>query len=444
MKTFHTAEFQMCAALLSDARTPFEVELAWSSLGNKHPNLSAILSLENYPKSALPPTIDKYSDGPKSYLTSYFQSSRLFFFDDDMASQMHSNGEIHFGIDYTLMFDTNVATYINKLVRNEPLGKIEPKVRSLLDSVLRDNLNFDHIFYMMENSRSVPLHHDSNPMSKLAFWKRINKKFRSNMVSLQLFRSINSEQYAITGDVTPEFSYFTATRNAILFCHDFYASKAGQEHVTHFVLIQRLILLSLIGMVNIQLSSKKGAAFKISKYFKYVHEIVGVYMDREAIIAHTYFSDSKNIKMLEKIKKGASIQRLIRQLSNIAWDMAAPRMMEKMMTLGGAHHEEARYFIPMFMSFDAGLKELLSIYRVKGAIYDRINGDLVQLPEKNSKEYFLENGCGQSLDALLNPISISERRSRARPDRQSVHSAIRQEFKTLRNLLKPEDLRDPK
>jgi hypothetical protein len=98
----------------------------------------------------------------------------------------------------------------------------------------------------------------------------------------------------------------------------------------------------------------------MDEYFKYVNKVVGAYFDREAIIAHKYFNDRKSLAILEKIKKGSSKVGLLKKLDNIAWDMAAPRFMEKLILAGG----EGRYFIPMFLTFDAGLRELLGHYEL--------------------------------------------------------------------------------
>lgn len=379
----------------------------------------------------MPPSIMKYTAKPNNFLVPYFSTDKMYFLDDELLSKMYSAGEFQFRIDYTLMFDTNIATYVNKLVRGEALGNIQSRVVALIDDILHDDLNFDHLFYMVENVKNVMFQVEHATPSKMRFWKSLDKNFRRNLVSLQLFRSIDCKEYKRTSNPHPQFSYREAARHAIDFTYDFYASPVGKNHALNFVLVQKMILLQLIGMVRIQLSSSKSARYKMGEYFKYVHNVVGAYFDREAIIAHKYFNDRKSLAVLEKIKKGGGKMGLLKKLDNIAWDMAAPRFMEKLMVAGG----EGRYFIPMFLTFDSGLRELLEQYPVKGVIFNKKTGSFAPIPEINTRDYFEQHGCADEIDHLYSEPVRSERLSRERPSRLSIHRLIRREYKTLRSFI---------
>lgn len=432
MKEFDKDEVRICMYMLSRAESPSDAVSAWRLLQNRHQDLSAIVSLSNYEQAAVPASIKKYTAKPNNYLVPYFSSEKMYFLDDELLSSMFTSGEFKFGIDYTLMFDTNVATYINRLVRGESVGNIQPRLVALVDDILHDGLNFDHLYYMVENVKNALSQIEHNYTSKLKFWRSLDKGFRKNMVSLQLFRSIDSEEYKRTSNPKPQFTYREATNNAIKFSFDFYASEIGKEQILNFVLVQKMILLQLVGIVKIQLSSGRGARSKMSEYFKYIHEVVGAYFDREAIVAHKYFSDRKSVAILEKIKKGGSKVQLLKRLDNIAWDMAAPRFMEKLIA---NNIGRGRYFIPMFLTFDANLKELLSHYPVKGVVFNRSDGSFYPMPEINTKEYFEQHGCLDEIEYLYSDPVRSERLSRAKPTRLSIHKLIRREYKSLRNLI---------
>jgi len=105
----------------------------------------------------------------RTYLVPYFSSPNIYFLDDASLTDMLSLNEAKLKIDYSLMFDTNLASYINKLVRGESLGNIQGKVISLIDSVLQDDLNSDHLFYMLENTKNVFPLLNSNSRSKTRF-----------------------------------------------------------------------------------------------------------------------------------------------------------------------------------------------------------------------------------------------------------------------------------
>src|SRR5690606_36452412 len=116
----------------------------------------------------------------------------------------------------------------------------------LIDEILHDGLNFDFLFYMVENIKNITNLVCNEQKSKISFWRSLGKDFRSNLVSLQIFRSIDSKEYKRTSSPRPLFTYRDAARRAVDFAYDFYASEVGNEHIHSFLLVQRLILLQLI------------------------------------------------------------------------------------------------------------------------------------------------------------------------------------------------------
>lgn len=442
MKAFEHQEVQICASILSEAKTPDDALIAWSSMQAKYPDLVGVVCLDSYRRSALPPSVKKYTNTPLNYLVPYFESEHIYFLEDDLLRDMFSSSEVKFGVDYTLMLDTNIASYINKLVRGESLGGMQNKIIPLIDEILHDDLNFDSLFYMVENVKNVINLIGNEQKSKISFWRSLNKDFRSNLVSLQIFRSIDCKEYKRTSNPKPIFTYRNAARRAINFTYDFYASETGKDYIIDFVLVQRLILLQLIGMVKVQLSSNRSASNKMGDYFNYIHEVVGAYFDRESIIAHKYFLDRNSIGILNKMQKGMPVSGLLKKLDNIAWDMAAPRFMEKLIT-SMTTASEGRYFIPMFVSFDNKLRELLSLFPVKGAIYSKSEGELIPLPKINTMEYFQLHGCGDYLKHLYSDPMKTERMSRPKPTRLSVHECIKREYRELRNVISPNKKMQP-
>jgi hypothetical protein len=284
---------------------------------------------------------------------------------------------------------------------------------------------------MVENLKNVRRSELKSAPSKIQFWRSLKKGFRQNMVSLQVFRSIDCEEYKRTSNPRPRFTYRQAARIAIDFAHDFYVSEKGAKQARKFLLVQRIILLQLIAMLRIQLSSPKGAKHKMQQYFRFIDEVVGAYFDREAIIAHKYFNDRNSMSVLEQIKKGGRKIRFLKRLDNIAWDMAAPRYMEQFVSSRGT----GRYFVPMFLTFDEGLRELLSQYPVKGVIFNRKTRSLTPIPVKSSIDYFVENGCRSEIEYISSSAARIQRSSRENLTMHQVHQLIKREYKELRQLI---------
>lgn len=430
MNEFDAQDMQNCIRVLSKATYPLEALASWSCLQDANPHLFAMVALKEWKKPLLPAVLEKYMAEPHNFVVPYFARNSLYFMDDHIFAQMTAGKEVTFGIDYTLTLDTNMVTFVDSMIQGRPLDNVAQEVQ-LLKDILRDNLNFDGMFYMVENiktaRRQLVRPHDS----AFKFWKSLSRGFRKNMVSFQLFRSIDSAAYKSTGVMQPRASYREAVRTAVGHSHDFYACQLGSERIHTLELPQRMLLLHLIGIVRIQLASARSPKNKMKEYFKYVHDVVGAYADREAVIAHKFFCNRNSIGSLEKIKKGGSKLRLLKYLDNIAWDMLAPRFLEKLILSGG----EGRYIVPMFVSGDKGLRQMMKAYPVKGALFNRSTGAFAPLPEICAETYFEKHGCASELEYLYSEPVRLERLSRAAPDLLTVHKLIKAEFKKLRGFM---------
>ncbi len=89
---------------------------------------------------------------------------------------------------------------------------------------------------MVENVKNIISIIAKEQKSKISFWRSLDKDFRSNLVSLQIFGSIDCKEYKRTSNPKPILTYRSAARRAINFAYDFYASEKGREHILEFVL----------------------------------------------------------------------------------------------------------------------------------------------------------------------------------------------------------------
>jgi hypothetical protein len=100
MKAFEHQDVQLCAYLLSEAKTPDDALIAWSSMQAQYPDLVGIVCLDSYRRSALPPSVKKYTNNPLNYLVPYFESEHIYFLEDDLLRDMFSSNEVKFGVDF--------------------------------------------------------------------------------------------------------------------------------------------------------------------------------------------------------------------------------------------------------------------------------------------------------------------------------------------------------
>lgn len=421
--------------MLSKAESPDDAVKSWSFLKGHYPNLVGAICISSYDKSALPSLVRKYTKPPLNYLVPYFYSEKMYFLEDQLLKEMFSSDRVDFPIDYTLMFDTNIASYVNGIVRGKSLGKSQSKIISFFDEVLNDDLNFDYLFYMVENIKVIKNIISKNFSSKITFWRKLDKGFRENLVSLQLFCSIDCQEYRRTSNPKPILSYRQAARSAIDYAYDFYNNKDSKEHLFSLVMIQRIILLQLIRIVRIQLQSNRNSKKKIAEFFDFVNNVVGAYFDRESVIAHKYFHNRNKITILRPFQKGMPTTGLLKKLDNIAWDMTAPRYMERLI-VSLSQTDRGRYFIPMFVSFDNDLRELLSFFPIKGVMYTKDTGDFIQLPKISTSDYFEEHDCKDLIDYMFKPEVKLARNSKSKHTRESIVKVIKDEYRELVKVIR--------
>ncbi|WP_221074755.1 hypothetical protein [Agarivorans aestuarii] len=418
---------------MSIADKPDDVRKAWANLKGQYPNLSSVIRLDDYDRNVLPQSVKKYTTKSDNYLVPYFKSDKLYFIDDEMVKNMFIKGTNVFPIDHSVMMDSNICSYIDSLVRGKPLGTVGSKLLPIIDDLLRDGLNFDFLFYMIENIKNILPSANFSANSKLEFWMSLNINFRKNLVSLHYFSSIDSKEYRKT--LRPNFllTYRQCARRAIDATFGLYMTSEGRSYLSQFADFQRVVLLSLIGMLRINFSSNKNGRNKMLEFFDFMHNKVGIYMEREAILAHEYFCDSKSLPILKKIQKGGNKRKLLKKLDNIAWDMITPRLMERLMSsgLGGG----TDYFIPIFMTFDDDLKHMLESFQVKLVAYEKNSGAFLSIPEYNSADYFEDAGLKNCTDYFFSETKKKERQAKSLHTRASLLPVLFKEYRKLRHAM---------
>lgn len=337
-------------------------------------------------------------------------------------------------IDHTVTFDTNFASYVDRFVRGESLKGQQDEFMRVINNILDYNLNFDLSFYFMENiKQAYPIElvvKDDGSSSPQMLWELLDPDFRRNIVSLMLFRGVDCDHYRKTRELKFAISMEEAVRRSVDFTYWFYASPEGQELIRDFLFTQKTILLQLFVILRIQFSSSRGARSKIKEFLQFVQE-KWVYSDRETIVAHKYFKDRKTLPLLWKVNRGGVQSRLMEKIDNLAWDMTAPRSMERMAAFQGI----GDHMIPFFLTFDRRLRELIRCYPVKAVIIDRRSHGIQSIPELSTTEYFDREGCRDIMRSFFSEDKRRERFLREVPTLETLSDMINREYRELGAIL---------
>ncbi|WP_374016056.1 hypothetical protein ABU162_17065 [Paenibacillus thiaminolyticus] len=407
---------------LSVAKSPTDVVMAWSRMGTKVSNSKAIIALENYEKSFLPQIFVQTLYSEDNDFIPYLQSDHLYFIDDEILEGMFTSPKnIEIPIDYSVMFDTNYASYIHKFVNNDT-NNLKNEVFTSIAMLLSENYQYDYNFYLIENSKNF----DFNTRFDINNFIDQHNDIYKNIISLELFKSIDSELFKSKGTIIYTISLSEAKQNAQDLINNLFCNENGVDYLNNFTFMQKQMTLFLIGMLNIHFSSNKSAQKKILDLFEFMNEKVGVYFERESIIAHRYFKEQGKIRIFRKIQRNGDTSKVLDTINNIAWDFIAPRVMEFFMRFGG----EGKFFLPFMLSHDAGLKEILQLFNVKGVYSDETLG-FIPIPSNNTLDYYEAEKCKIDFDFYFSKENKSKRAIRMNNNREVIDQLIIEECDKL-------------
>lgn len=146
---FHTPEVHRFAEHLSAAKRPSDLLWAEAVLGRDSYGIDALVSLPLYEEDSHFPLFEAPSTLPKKYVVPYLHYQYVYFVNHEPLIRPWLK------IDYTLTFDTNFASYVDKVVRGEPLKGQQDEVMQVIDDILYNDLNFDPAFYLVENIKKA-------------------------------------------------------------------------------------------------------------------------------------------------------------------------------------------------------------------------------------------------------------------------------------------------
>lgn len=327
----------------------------------KHSNFSdsckVITSLKEYDKEQLPTSIRNLYQNKEELVWSYFGDGKLFILNNKIIDLMQNskNKKYVLPVDYSITFDSNFAAFIKKLIEKGDIENLAIDMLSIATSIIKEEIAFDSMFYLIENFKYF---NDNN--------SKPNNHFFDNLVAIEKFKSLDKRTFIKKGMIKPKITNKAAIDNAHKIINEFYYTDIGRDIFHDFETMHKRTQLFLIGMYTIEFRSKKGHRKKLIELLEYSQKTIGTIMERELIIAHKYFMKRKNVLAFDKINKGGVIKDLKNVLSNIAWDLTVPRVLEKLMH---SYNEDGVYF-PYFVTRDTKFRDMLNIYNTKGIFYD--------------------------------------------------------------------------
>jgi hypothetical protein len=217
-------------------------------------------------------------------------------------------------IDFSITFDSNFADYIYDFVLGNEIDNAQAKYA--IKDICNKNLNFDSFFYWAENIKiAYPLAkglQKKGLCTPLNFWVALDKKFRWNLVCVELFRNMNFGEYAKNRKKSYLISFIQSVRDSVRLAYEFYSGE-GQILIEGRLLpMQMSILRQLIAIYYIQFSEKGSPVEKLDSFLQRVHKIGSVYYLRETELAYAYFNNQSSVPFLNVVNRGGKSRIYIR------------------------------------------------------------------------------------------------------------------------------------
>ncbi|MCY8836509.1 hypothetical protein [Bacillus atrophaeus] len=412
---------------LSKAETPKEVFRVWNEHKECLKYYKLSINLNNYNKDIFPIGLGELVNKDDQDFISYFQTGKLYYMDNELLDDMIFKESITFPIDYSVMLDTNYASYIPYFLNNK--GSIEFEKESIyrtIDTLLRHKFQYDYTFYLIENYKNVI----KNQKESFDASIKEHRDMYENLVYLELFKSIDNDVYRNKNIIEFQISKFEAIQRVDEIIYKLYKTNEGKSSLKQFLDMHQNLTLLLVGIIKIQFSSKENAKNKMNKLFEYVRNRVGIYYEREMVIALKYFKNPRSVGIFNKINKGGKQKKLPEKIENIAWDFMAPRVMEYFSNLTN----EGRYFIPFFLSHDKNLRELLTLFNIKGIVQDTRTGQLIPFTKTLSAELFKNEGIEMDF-SFFSQESTNKRQLTYENNINEGFKILQKEFSELKDIM---------
>lgn len=404
-----------------------EMQIVWYKhveLTKKH---KLMVTLENYKASVFPENLISLINNPDSNFLYYLNPDKIFFCDSNVMQLASREEEVKVKVDYSIMLDTNYTSYIEEFLKNHNRPNFEDENTYMtFDALLKNNFNYDYTFYLVENYHNLFAAGEEKYTAK----NPNHIKLYKNLLNVELFKSINHALYLQKGKIEFLTTEIEAKQKTDLII-DLIFSDKNKEMLRMFIEYHRTMTLLLIGIWKIQFSSNQNAKNKMKKLLMFIEEKVGIFFERELVLAYNYFEKYDSVSLLNSINKGNPPKNLEKRIKNIAWDFLVPRMMEIQIN----SYKDNVYFVPFLLTGDRKLKELMRQFKIKGFLTSENTNEFVPFSDLETTIFFEEKGLKDTLKRLQTK-EISEKRKRVRVrNEENISLVILEELNELASLL---------
>ena len=287
----------------------------------------------------------------KDYCRSAFRTYNFIFYSQEIKKAYKTSNTVQIPIESSISYDSNFAKFVENYMKekNSTKGKdYEAGEKILWQLVMGNDISHDYFPYILENiyKENVPLERVIDNVEVIIKLFHIDKDSASKIYKMKVR---NEEKYISDCEEAKEFIKNASSNDEI------------KRDILGTYDIFYLILLKII-WINKTIRPDKQ---KAEALYEFMDKELAALSQRELFIGLEYFSNN-NLKFFKRIK-GDNYGNIIEAVKNMSWDLILCRMFEKSYTVKIS--ERSDFFLPFFLTFDKGLREILDAYRMKCLIF---------------------------------------------------------------------------
>lgn len=344
-----------------------------------------------------------------------YAHANLYFLDDDIIGKLTSGREAKISIDATLVFDTNVARYLEFFIDGRNPANRDA-IAEVFDFLIRKNVSFDYSFYALENARNY-------------YAGQNIPSIKRNIEYILRLDSLDDDPYLNSGVLRSKLNDTEVSVKAEEKLHELYDADGRREATEEVLRLYDLIYILLLKVVLIKFRRGSTLTRRVRELYEFMHYELNVLMVREPIIALHYFAEKTAPLLFRKVQP--SCDDLPKVIAGMAWDLMLFRHLELMTTAPGGYD----YLVPYFLSFDKGLVEAYDTLPLKATFTSERRDGHYPLWETDPTSILNEYGVFDCIEEFFKSpaqnVRNYERQHNPRQTHQGLKAALEGEVRKL-------------
>lgn len=323
----------------------------------------------------------KFSNGAGVY--NIFASEKIVVLDTNVLEAM-KKGTANYSVDYSVSLDTMAVSYLRPYLNNRE-HRVPKDFKEIFCFLAQEDVNIDPMPYMFENTQNI-----NDPL-------KIDSIFEI-LKAYEILKNIDTKLLNENDIIRPRISEKQIGDNARKNLDTIFEISKNRDTVEFINNPYNLKYCLLLKIALIQLKNpRKESEKKILELLDFCDSELNRIFLREVVVACKYFEVGQNLTFFGKVQKGK--KDLLKIIKNMAWDLYHISEMERTMTY--SFGSDANYYLPVFLTFDMRLIEILQLYRVKAIGFSEVSKEIVPVSDiehaidsstnkKNISVYFSE------------------------------------------------------